>query len=121
MGRAFKNAPGYAQGSPAETGACYAAQHLTGPWFQTAPGSAKARRTMEALPAGSRPEDEALFEELNQYFVIEIWVEQAATGEADAVWRARVSHGPSGERWVVRSVGELNCRIAQVMGNVGLV
>ena len=51
---------------------------------------------MEALPAGLWPEDEALFETLNQYFVIEIWVERAASVEAPAAWRARVTHGPSG-------------------------
>lgn len=75
---------------------------------------------MEALPAGFWPEDEALFETLNQYFVIEIWVESAATTEAPATWRARVTHGPSGERWVVRSVEELNWRIAEIMNASGL-
>lgn len=69
---------------------------------------------------GFQPEDEALFETLNQYFVIEIWIEHAATTEAPATWRARVTHGPSGERWVVRSVGELNCRIAKMMNASGL-
>lgn len=76
---------------------------------------------MEALPAGYWPEDEALFEELNQYFVIEIWVESAATTEAPAAWRARVTHGPAGERWVMRSVAELNCRIVEVMNTNGLL
>ena len=76
---------------------------------------------MDALPAGFWPEDEALFEELNQYFVVEIWVESAASVEAPAAWRARVTHGPSGERWVVRSVAELNWRIVEIMNTSGLI
>lgn len=42
-----------------------------------------------------------------KYVVVEIWVESATSVEAPATWRERVTHGPSGERWVVRSVEEL--------------
>ena len=70
---------------------------------------------MVTPPTGFQPEDEALFETLNQYFVVEIWIENAATTETPATWRARVTHGPSGEQWVVQSVAELNCRIAKMM------
>jgi hypothetical protein len=76
---------------------------------------------MEALPAGYWPEDEALFETLNQFFVVEIWVESAASVEAPATWRARMTHGPSGEQWVVRTLEELNCRIVEIMNTNGLL
>jgi hypothetical protein len=76
---------------------------------------------MEALPAGYWPEDEALFETLNQFFVVEIWVESAASVEAPAAWRARMTHGPSGEQWVVRTLEELNCRIVEIMNTNGLL
>lgn len=76
---------------------------------------------MEALPTGVWPEDEALFEAMNQYFVIEIWVESEAGVEVQAAWRARMTHGPSGKQWVVRSVEELNWRIVEIMNTNGLL
>lgn len=76
---------------------------------------------MEALAAGFWPKDEALFETVNQYFVIEIWLESVASVESRAAWRARVTHGPSGEQWVVRSLEELNYRIVEIMNTNGLL
>ncbi|MCB0058258.1 MAG: hypothetical protein KDD75_16710 [Caldilineaceae bacterium] len=75
---------------------------------------------MATPPTGFQPEDAALFETLNQYFVIEIWIENAATTETPATWRARVTHGPSGERWVVRSMEGMLSTLAEAFNLNGL-
>ena len=71
---------------------------------------------MATPPTGFQPEDEALFETLNQYFVIEIWAGAAAIGETGESWRTQVIHGTSGERWV----GDMLSTLAQTLGLTGL-
>lgn len=63
---------------------CYAGATSQGP-VPCIPGVAKEWRTMVTPPTGFPPVDEALYETLNQYFVIEIWIENAATTETPAI------------------------------------
>jgi len=53
-------------------------------------------------------------------FIVKVWLEELKEENGRAVWRGRVTHVPSNERWYIQSLDELEAIIMPYLMEMGV-
>jgi hypothetical protein len=53
-------------------------------------------------------------------FIVRIWLEEAAQGASQAVWRGHITHVPSGERCYIKELNDIRDFIMPYLEQMGV-
>ena len=55
-----------------------------------------------------------------QSFIVKVWVEDSAETRGQGVWRGHITHVPSGKRYYLKNLGEIEDYIAPYLEEMGV-